>query len=93
MTDRPGWTMLNKIVKRVAVAFVASVAVVVAAVAVSARILYKEARDFEPFEWDDDDYDFDGDEDEDGFVARCPGALTGTYRPEAWSCSEWRCMP
>ena len=91
MTDGPGRTMLSKIVKRVAVAFVASVAVVVAAVAVSARILYKEARDFEPFEWDDDDYDED--EDEDGFVARYPGALTGTYRPEAWSCSEWRCMP
>ena len=79
MTDGPGRTMLNKIVKRVAVAFVASVAVVVAAVAVSARILYKEARD--------------EDEDEYGFVARCPGALTGTYRPEAWSCSEWRGMP
>lgn len=84
--------MLNKIVKKVAVAFVAFVAVVVAAIAVSARILYKEARDFEPFEWDDDDdYDFDGDDD--GFVARYPGALTGTYRPDAWSRSEWRCMP
>lgn len=93
MTDGAGWTMLSKIVKRVAVAFVASVAVVVAAVAVSARILYKEARDFEPFEWDDDDFDEDEDEDEYGFVARCPGALTGTYRPEAWSCSEWRGMP